>query len=250
VKNSGSIILQTSILRTRTLRIGMLRISALALVLFISISARAQSAGGSISGTVRDASGGVIPAVPVSVTNTAKGVVQTTQTNGDGFYAFPSLAVGQYEVNVSPAGFRPYKRTGLTVDVNTKLQVDIELQVGEQSEAVTVTGNTGVELETQSTQMGDVITGPVIIAVGLNGRSYTDLMSLQPGIAPMSTQTATSVVMAGVVVAITPSGNLNPGNQSINGQREDANGFLVNGSDFKEEMNGGTAIITNLDSIS
>ena len=56
--------------------------------------------------------------------------------------------------------------------------------------------------------------------------------------------------MAGVVTAITPSGNLNPGNQSINGQREDANGFLVNGSDVKEEMNGGTAIIPDLDSIS
>ena len=98
--------------------------------------------------------------------------------------------------------------------------------------------------------MGDVVSGPLIVGVGLNGRSYTDLMSLQPGIAPMSTQTATSVVMAGVVTAITPSGNLNPGNQSINGQREDANGFLVNGSDVKEEMNGGTTIIPDLDSIS
>ena len=75
-------------------------------------------------------------------------------------------------------------------------------------------------------------------------------MSLQPGIAPMSTQTGTAVVMAGVVTAITPSGSLNPGNQSINGQREDANGFLVNGSDVKELMNGGTAIIPDLDSIS
>src|SRR5665213_134163 len=219
------------------------------LTLLAGSAAWAQSSSGSISGTVKDASGGVVPSAPVSAVNTATGVPQTTETNSDGFYAFPSLAVGQYEINVSPAGFRPYKRTGLSVDVNSKLQVDVQLQVSEQSEQVTVSANADVEVETQSTQMGDVISGPLIIGVGLNGRSYTDLMSLQPGIAPMSTQTATSVVMAGVVTAITPSGNLNPGNQSINGQREDANGFLVNGSDVKEEMNGGTTIIPDLDSI-
>ncbi len=175
--------------------------------------------------------------------------MQTTQTNSDGFFAFPSLAVGTYEINVSPTGFRPYRRTALVVDVNSKLQVDAQLQVAEQNQNVTVTENADVQVETQSTQMGDVITNKVMTEVGLNGRSYTDLMSLQPGIAPMSTQTGTSVVMAGVITAITPSGNLNPGNQSINGQREDANGFLVNGSDVKELMNGGTTIIPDLDSI-
>ena len=86
-------------------------------------------------------------------------------------------------------------------------------------------------------------------AVALNGRSYTDLLALQPGIVPMSTQTPDSIVMAGASVAIAPSGGLNPGNQSISGQREDANGFMVNGGDVKELMNGGTAIIPNLDSI-
>jgi hypothetical protein len=136
----------------------------------------------------------------------------------------------------------------LTIDVNTKLQVDIELQLGEQTEQVTVSQNTE-QVETQSTQMGDVISGPVMTAVALNGRSYTDLLALQPGIVPMSTQTPDSIVMAGVTVAIPPSGDLNPGNQSISGQREDANGFLVNGSDAKEEMNGGSSIIPNLDSI-
>ena len=227
--------------------------SALAVVLiFIFLFgsyAWAQSDAGSISGTVRDPSGGAIMAAPVTVRNTATDVMQTVQTNTEGFYAFPSLPVGQYEVDVAQPGFRPYKRTGLVLDVNTKLQVDVGLDLGQQTEAITVS-ESAVQVETQSTQMGDVVAGPVMIAVGLNGRSYTDLMSLQPGIAPMSTQTGTSVVMAGVVTAITPSGNLNPGNQSINGQREDANGFLVNGSDVKEEMNGGTTIIPDLDSIS
>src|ERR1700691_3445967 len=85
--------------------------------------------------------------------------------------------------------------------------------------------------------------------VGVKGRQFHRFMALQPGIVPMSTQTPDSVVMAGATVAIAPSGGLNPGNQSISGQREDANGFMINGADVKELMNGGTAIVPNLDSI-
>ena len=212
-------------------------------------NATAQLTAGNISGTVKDPSGGVVPAASVTVRNVGTGHQQTTQTNSDGFYAFPSLAVGQYELDVASRGFESYKRTGILIDVNTKLLADVALQMGNQTENVTVSANT-VQVETASSQMGDVITGQTITAVGLNGRSYTDLLALQPGIVPMSTQTPDSVVMAGVTVAIPPSGNLNPGNQSISGQREDANGFLVNGSDVKEEMNGGSSIIPNLDSIS
>ncbi len=86
-------------------------------------------------------------------------------------------------------------------------------------------------------------------SVALNGRSFTDLLALQPGIVPSTTQQPESIVMAGASVAIAPSGTLNPGNQSISGQREDANGFMVNGGDVKELMNGGTSIVPNLDSI-
>ena len=214
----------------------------------IAIVARADTVG-SISGTVTDQSGAVIPDTMVTALNLDTTVQQTTKTNANGFYNFTALPVGRYEIEVIREGFEPYKRTGLVVDVNSQLRADITLSMGGQSEEVIVSA-TSVQVETQSTQMGDVVTGPVMTGVALNGRSFTDLLSLQPGIVPMSTQTGTSVVMAGVSRAITPSGNLNPGNQSINGQREDANGFLVNGSDVKEEMNGGTAIIPNLDSIS
>jgi hypothetical protein len=126
--------------------------------------------------------------------------------------------------------------------------VDVIVEMGEQSQEVTVT-DTGIHVETESTQVGGVVSGDLMTAVALNGRSFTDLMSLQPGIVPMSTQRPDSIVMSGASVAIAPSGGLNPGNQSISGQREDANGFLVNGGDVKEEMNGGTSIVPNLDSI-
>ncbi len=190
-----------------------------------------------------------MPDAPVNLRNTGTGIQQSTKSGADGLYAFPSVAVGQYEIDVSATGFKPYKRTSITIDVNQKLQIDAALELGTATDQVTVQAN-GVQVETQSTQMGDVETSEVITAVALNGRSFTDLLALQPGIVPMSTQTGDSVVMAGVTVAITPSGTLNPGNQSISGQREDSNGFLVNGSDVKEEMNGGTSIIPNLDSIS
>jgi hypothetical protein len=212
-------------------------------------NASAQAGGGSISGTVKDMTGAVVPVADVSVRNLATGAERTTQTNTEGFYAFPTLPIGKYELDISRPGFKPYKRIGLVIDVDTKLEADVTLEMGEETQKITVQAQ-GVQVDTQSTQMGAVITGPVITAVGLNGRSYTDLLALQPGIAPESTQTSDSVVMAGVTVAIPPSGDLNPGNQSISGQREDANGFLVNGSDVKEEMNGGTSIIPNLDSIS
>jgi hypothetical protein len=176
-------------------------------------------------------------------------VSQTTKTNANGFYNFTALPVGRYEIEILREGFNPYKRTGLVVDVNSQLRADISLSMGEQKEEVVVSDN-AVQVETESSQMGEVVSGKEIVTVALNGRSFTDLLALQPGIVPMSTQLPNSIVMAGAQVAIAPSGDLNPGNQSISGQREDANGFLVNGGDVKEMMNGGTSIVPDLDSIS
>jgi Carboxypeptidase regulatory-like domain len=204
--------------------------------------------GGSISGTVKDPTGAVIPDTAVIARNVDTDVQQTVSTNTEGFYAFTALPVGHYEIETFRPGFKPYKRTGLVIDVSTALQLDLTMEMGEQSEQVTVT-DSGIHVETESTQIGEVIATAKMTAIPLNGRSFTDLMDLQPGIVPMTTQQPDSIVMAGASVAIAPSGGLNPGNQSISGQREDANGFTVNGGDVKELMNGGTTIVPNLDSI-
>ena len=165
---------------------------------------------GSISGTVTDQSGAVVPDTTVTALNLDTTVVQTTKTNANGFYNFSALPVGRYEIEIIREGFNPYKRTGLVIDVNSQLRADVSLSMGGQSEEVVVT-DTAVQVETESTQVGEVVTGDVITGVALNGRSFTDLLALQPGIVPMSTQTADSVVMAGASVAIAPSGGLNPG---------------------------------------
>jgi hypothetical protein len=133
------------------------------------------------------------------------------------------------------------------LDVSELLVVDAILELGTQSETVTV-NESAVQVETSSTQLGNVINGAHIEAMPLNGRSYTDLLALQPGVVPDTTITSLTVQGLGQSV-FSPSGDLNPGILSINGQRESANGFLVNGADAEETGSLAAAIIPNLDSI-
>ena len=106
-----------------------------------------------------------------------------------------------------------------------------------------------IHVETASTQIGEVVPAATMTTLSLNGRSFTDLLAIQPGVIPVTTMQSDSIIMAGVTGAVAPSGQLNPGNLSISGQRESANSFLVNGSDVQERMNGGTSIVPNLDSV-
>jgi hypothetical protein len=220
---------------------------AAAALLTCCIGLRAATTG-SISGVLTDPSGAVIPAATVIAVNPATGSQSKTTTDEKGFYTFPILAVGHYDLSADVPGFTPKKRQGIAVDADSKLEINLTVQMNEKSEEVTVM-ESATQVETASTQIGEVVTATSMTSVALNGRSFTDLMALQPGIVPMSTQTSDSIVMAGATVAIAPSGTLNPGNQSISGQREDANGFIINGADVKELMNGGTSIIPDLDSI-
>jgi hypothetical protein len=203
---------------------------------------------GTVKGTVHDPSGAVIAGVTAIITNQDQGIQTKTKTNENGVYTFPSLPVGHYKLHFEASGFKPRDKTGLIIDIDSALTEDVTLELAQKEEEVTVVEN-AVQVETSSTQVGEVVNGSQMTAVALNGRSYTDLLALQPGIVPATTQLPDSIVMAGVTVAIAPSGVLNAGNQSIGGQREDANGFMVNGGDVKELMNGGTSIVPNLDSI-
>src|SRR3984885_6134593 len=226
---------------------------AQAAVIFLTAGAMVWGAvTGKVAGTVTDASGAGVPMVSIKMTNTAQGLELKVTADDHGDFIFPSVPVGTYDILFEAKGFRSEKRTALVVDTNADIQQNMTLQVAQQTQELTVSDTAAdveVHVETASTQMGDVVVGKTMTEVALNGRSYTDLLALQPGIVPMSTQTGDSVIMAGASVQIAPSGGLNAGNQSISGQREDANGYLVNGGDVKELMNGGTAIIPNLDSI-
>ena len=166
-----------------------------------------------------------------------------------GLYVFPNLPVGHYDLTIIASGFSSQRKTNLTVDTDSAIRVDAVLEIGERSDTVTVSSEPGAQVETAATHLGEVVSAGQMTALPLNGRSYTDLLAIQPGVAPISTLLPSSVIMAGVTGGIDPSGDANPGNLSINGQRESSNGFIVNGIDVQEHLNGGTSIIPNLDSI-
>src|SRR5437879_442959 len=112
--------------------------------------------GGSISGTVTDQTGAVVPDSTVTALNLDTTVQQTTKTNANGFYTFTNLPVGRYEIEIVREGFKPYKRTGLVIDVNAARREDISLTMGEQSEEVVVS-DTAVHVETERSQMGEFV---------------------------------------------------------------------------------------------
>ena len=205
------------------------------------------SVGGSIAGTVKDPAGRVVADAQVTALESTNGLFYQAHSDSKGLYTFPVLPVGHYDLRVEAAGFSGYRRTDVVLDTNAALTVDVSLQVGGVAQTVSVTDDT-LHVETTSTQLGQVITGRQMAAVPLDGRSYTDLLSLQAGVAPQTSITSSTVQDVGATV-LNPSGTLNPGTLSVNGQREFANYFSVNGADVEEDVNAGTAIIPNLDGI-
>jgi hypothetical protein len=196
---------------------------------------------GSILGVVRDPSSAVVKGAQVRVTNTQTNFSQQTVTADDGTYRFLALPVGNYTVNVTFAGFQQFNATDIVLKVNDELRIDIALRVGNVKEEISIASD-ALQVETESTQLGDVIDSKKMMALPLNGRSYLDLLGLQAGVAPAS---------AGTIGGDRPvSGYISSaGNVSVNGQRETANAFLVNGGDVSEGRNLGAGLVPNLDSV-
>jgi hypothetical protein len=221
----------------------------LASILLLNTITLWAATGGSISGTVTDQTGAVVPNATLELINTGQHSTYRVKSDRQGLYSFPNLAVGHYDLTITASGFTTQRKTNLTVDTDSAVRVDANLAIGVNLDTVIVNSDTAAQVETSATHLGEVVSGAQMTALPLNGRSYTDLLAIQPGVAPISTLLPSSVIMAGATGSIDPSGDLNPGNLSINGQRESANGFIVDGIDVQEHMNGGTSIIPDLDSI-
>jgi hypothetical protein len=224
------------------------RVFFLLMVVFVVAFAARAEVGGKITGAVRDQTGSVIPGAAVVVTNTATGVKQTTTTDQDGVFTFPVLSVGQYELDVSADAFKYYRKAGLVIDISSALVLDVTLQVKEQDQSIMVTEN-AAQVETTDTQLGQVLGSKKVTEIPLNGRSYTDLFATQVGVTPLTTSGAGNSTSGGGFGTVPVAGAANTGQFSINGQREDANGFSLNGASVQEGIGQQAGIIPNLDSI-
>jgi hypothetical protein len=208
---------------------------------------------GTISGTVKDPSGATIAGATVTAINLETGIARIVHTNEQGSYSFQSMALGHYTIDVQQSDFRPFRQTGLVLEVNAALVVDVTMQLGQVKEAVTVTSD-ALRVETASTQLGEVIEEKQITAVPLNGRSYTDLLALQPGVGNANSgigggSSSSNNFQSGGFQLPSVSGDQNPGNLSVNGMRESANGYLLNGVSVQEFGFSGTAVVPDLDSL-
>ena len=195
---------------------------------------------GKIIGTVVDQTGAIIPQAKVTLRNPSTGLNRMAQTDASGGYEFLVVPIGgNYSVAVDAPGFQEAVENGITLLVNQDFRADFRLQIGLTSQKVEVTA-AAAQVETTSTQVGDVIEASKMATLPLNGRSYIDLMGLQAGVAPVSSGTN----FGGTVSGLSSSGTF-----SVNGQRETANGFLVNGGDVEHTVENGASLVPTLDSI-
>ncbi len=153
-----------------------------ALILFAPISSAQVSAGGALLGTVTDATGSIVPDAEVIVTNVGTQQKRTVNTNSQGFFDIESLLAAKYDVLVKKTGFQTYTAESVTVDPGARVQLNATLTVGSEATQVTVQGDAAVAVETASSESGGVIASKQIENFALNGRNFTTLALLVPGV--------------------------------------------------------------------
>jgi hypothetical protein len=210
---------------------------AIVIALLVPVASYSQDTG-YISGTVIDKSGAAIAAADVVLTNTAGSLTRATTTNGDGAYVVPGLPGDTYNLSVTAKGFQKYTAQKIKLDVAEKARVDITLTVGAMSEEITVTGESVAQVETESSEIGTTITGKQVNQLELNGRNFTQLVTLAPGVV---SQTGTDDGKVGVY------GNVS---YSMNGGRNEYNNWELDGGDNMDNGSNGTLnVYPNLEAI-
>lgn len=200
-----------------------------------------------ISGIVVDPTGAVVAGARVSLENLGHSWRKESVTADEGSFHFEVPAADHFQLSAEAQGFKPYVLADLATHDSGTIDLTIRLAVISESTTIEVPAER-LQIDLSDTQRGEAISAAKISGIPLNGRSFTDLVGIQPGIVPVSSQQPNAVIMSGVT-STPPSGDLNAGNLSISGQRETSNGFLVNGNDVEEDVNMGTATVPNLDSI-
>jgi len=196
----------------------------------IHVDVQAQVAGGTITGTVVDSSGRVLPNASVSITNVATGINRSVTTNEDGLYIAPNLLPASYELTFAAPGFKTEVRSGIGLTVGATVALNMTMQVGGSKEIVQVqTEAPDVQLATSD--ISAVVNATTVRELPLNGRSWTDLATLQPGVNRIETQPDFS--------AGTDRGNRGFGQQlTISGARPQQNNYRLDGVSLNDYANG------------
>src|SRR5215470_7490041 len=207
-------------------------------LLAISPAALAQDVTASIVGTVTDPSGSSIKGADVVATDTDRGTVWNAKTNDSGTYNILRIPIGNYSVKVSAAGFSTSPVSAFALVVNQTARVDVQMKVGQVNESVEVTGAAPV-LQTETTEVSTVLSPTAVTEVPLAGRNYLQLGLLAPGTTTNNPS------------AINEPHNLDGnGRPFINGNREQANQYFLDGILNSEDKNNETSFMPNIDAIS
>jgi hypothetical protein len=209
----------------------------LLLVILAAFAAPAFAQEGTVLGTVTDPSGAAVPNAPITFTRTDTGQVRHLVTDSAGQYVSPALTIGSYLVRVEAAGFKPLEKH-VEVAVGDRSRVDFNLQVGATQERVTVEAET-VRVQTDSSEISDVISGQQITQLATNGRSIYTLINLTPGASSLQGDFQTPTPVGG------------DANVSFNGQRPGHNIYLLDGGEDLDRGGAGTfSVMPSLESIS
>jgi len=193
---------------------------------------------GSITGTVRDATGAVVPGAQVTLSDAQKGIALKTTTNSGGDYLVAGLPTGTFDLSITAKGFRKYEAAGIILETAQKARVDAVLEIGAVTNEVTVQGSQVAQVETQSSEISGVVTGKEISQIVLNGRNFSQLVTLQPGVSNQTGQDEGVVGVAGSVA------------MSINGGRTEYNNWEMDGGDTMDNGSNGTLnVYPNIDAI-
>jgi hypothetical protein len=201
---------------------------ALAMIFSFSLNAISQEVTGTIVGTVRDASGAVVPGATVTITDSQKNnqVVRTLTANDDGSFTAPNLPSGIYQVTVESANFKKSVNTDVKLDVGARYSLDVALEAGNVSETVTVEAD-AVSVELTTPTSSTVISGDQVREIPINNRNFVQLVALAPGVS----SNLDDQVYVGTV---NPDGQANTINLAVNGARSSQNSFTVDGADITD----------------
>lgn len=200
-------------------------------LLFVTPAGNAQTATtGTVVGTVTDRSGASVADAIITLRNTGTNSEATQTTNSAGEYTLVNIVPGKYAITVKKPGFRTSQVTALTVDVNKSYTVNVTLELGEVTQSVTVSTETGVELQTTDAQVGNVVGGTTLVRLPTLQRDASELLTLQPTTTPYDTPA---------------TGGFGNRGGSVSGARSDQNTVSLDGIDITSNTVGGGATAVN-----